>query len=166
MTPEIHTGATHMAERRYWLFKSEPNAYSYTDLQNDGVADWDGVRTYQARNFLRDDLKVGDGILFYHSNAAPMAVVGTAIVVRSGYPDSTAWDPKSAHPDPKSSPDQPRWYMVDIKAEQEFESPVTLESIKVLPGLEKMMVAQRGARLSVQPVALEEWEIVTKIGLG
>ncbi len=155
-----------MAERRYWLFKSEPNAYSYADLQKDGVAEWDGVRNYQARNLLRDDIKEGDGILFYHSNAVPMAVMATAIVVRSGYPDSTAWDPKSAHPDPKSSPDEPRWYMVDIKADQAFKEPVTLEAIKVLPGLDKMMVAQRGARLSIQPVAPEEWEIVTKLGLG
>ncbi|SVC78929.1 uncharacterized protein METZ01_LOCUS331783, partial [marine metagenome] len=87
-----------MAKRRYWLFKSEPSAYSYTDLQNDGVAEWDGVRNYQARNFLRDEIKEGDGVLFYHSNAVPMAVVGTAVVVRSGYPDFTAWDPLSDHP--------------------------------------------------------------------
>ena len=153
-----------MAERRYWLFKSEPNAYSYADLQGDGVAEWDGVRNYQARNFLRDTIQEGDGILFYHSNAAPMAVVGTAVVVRSGYPDATAWDPASAHPDPKSTPDNPRWYVVDIRADREFESPVTLEAIKNTPGLEKMMVAQRGARLSIQPVTPEEWDIITKMG--
>ena len=155
-----------MAKRRYWLFKSEPSAYSYTDLQNDGVAEWDGVRNYQARNFLRDEIKEGDGILFYHSNAVPMAVVGTAVVVRSGYPDFTAWDPLSDHPDPTSTPSEPRWYMVDIKAETKFMEPVTLESIKSLPVLEKMMVAQRGSRLSIQPVAPEEWDIVTKMGLG
>ena len=155
-----------MAERRYWLFKSEPSAYSYADLQRDGVAEWDGVRNYQARNLLRDEVQEGDGVLFYHSNVAPMAVVGTAVVARSGYPDSTAWDPNSAHPDPKSSPDEPRWYMVDIKAEQEFKMPVTLESIKVMPGLEKMMVAQRGARLSVQPVSEQEWEIILGLGMG
>ncbi len=153
-----------MAERRYWLFKSEPNAYSYADLQNDGVAEWDGVRNYQARNFLRDSIKEGDGILFYHSSTSPMAVVGTAVVVRDGYPDSTAWDPDSAHPDPQSTPETPRWYMVDIKADREFESQVTLEAIKNTPGLEKMMVAQRGSRLSIQPVTPEEWDIVTKLG--
>ena len=153
-----------MADRRYWLFKSEPNAYSYADLQGDGVAEWDGVRNYQARNFLRDTIQEGDGILFYHSNAAPMAVVGTAVVVRSGYPDATAWDAASAHPDPKSTPDNPRWYVVDIRADREFESPVTLEAIKITPGLEKMMVAQRGARLSIQPVTPEEWDIITKMG--
>ena len=153
-----------MAERRYWLFKSEPNAYSYADLQRDGVAEWDGVRNYQARNLLRDTIQEGDGILFYHSSVAPMAVVGTAVVVRGGYPDETAWDPDSAHPDPKSTPDNPIWYMVDIRAEREFESPVTLDAIKSTPGLEKMMVAQRGARLSIQPVTPEEWDIVTKMG--
>ena len=153
-----------MAERRHWLFKSEPNAYSYGDLQEDGVAEWDGVRNYQARNFLRDTIQEGDGILFYHSNTAPMAVVGTAVVVRAGYPDATAWDPDSAHPDPKSTPDNPRWYMVDIRADREFESPVTLEAIKNTPGLEKMMVAQRGARLSIQPVTPEEWDIIAKMG--
>ena len=153
-----------MAERRYWLFKSEPNAYSYADLQRDGVAEWDGVRNYQARNLLRDTIQEGDGILFYHSSVAPMAVVGTAVVVRGGYPDETAWEPDSAHPDPKSTPDNPIWYMVDIRAEREFESPVTLDAIKSTPGLEKMMVAQRGARLSIQPVTPEEWEIVTKMG--
>lgn len=153
-----------MAEQRYWLFKSEPNAYSYADLQGDGVAEWDGVRNYQARNFLRDTIHENDGILFYHSNVSPMAVVGTAVVVRDGYPDATAWDPDSAHPDPKSTPDNPRWYMVDIKADKKFESPVTLEAIKSTPGLEKMMVAQRGARLSIQPVTPAEWDIVTKMG--
>ncbi len=111
-----------MAERSYWLVKSEPNAYSFSDLQgeDDGTAEWDGVRNYQARNTMRDDMKVGDGVLFYHSNVKPMAVVGTATVVREGYPDDTAWDPSSDHPDPKSTPDKPLWYMVDIKAESEF----------------------------------------------
>ena len=153
-----------MAEQRFWLFKSEPSAYSYADLQRDGVAEWDGVRNYQARNFLRDSIQEGDGVLFYHSSTSPMAVVGTAVVVRGGYPDSTAWDPDSEHPDPQSTPDNPRWYMVDIRAEEEFQSPVTLEAIKGTPGLEKMMVAQRGSRLSIQPVTAEEWDIVTKLG--
>ena len=154
-----------MAERSYWLVKSEPNTYSFTDLQreDDRTAEWDGVRNYQARNTMRDDMKAGDGVLFYHSNVKPMAVVGTATVVREGYPDDTAWDPSSEHPDPKSTPDKPIWYMVDIKAESVFARPVTLEEIKQTPGLEKMALVNR-SRLSVQPVRPEEWRII--VGLG
>ncbi len=154
-----------MAERSYWLVKSEPNTYSFSDLQreDDGTAEWDGVRNYQARNTMRDDMKVGDGVLFYHSNVKPMAVVGTATVVGEGYPDDTAWDPSSEHPDPKSTPDEPIWYMVDIKAESEFARPVTLEEIKQTPGLEKMALVNR-SRLSVQPVRPEEWRIIVDLG--
>ena len=152
-----------MAKRRYWLFKSEPSAYSYADLQNDGVAEWDGVRNYQARNFLRDEIMEGDGILFYHSNAAPMAIVGTAVVVRSGYPDFTAWNPQSAHPDPKSTPAEPRWYMVDIKPLTRFQKEVTLQEIKNIPDLHDMILVNN-SRLSVQPVTATEWEIITSLG--
>ncbi len=154
-----------MAERSYWLVKSEPNTYSFTDLQSEdgGTAEWDGVRNYQARNTMRDDMKVGDGVLFYHSNVKPMAVVGTATVVGEGYPDDTAWDPSSEHPDPKSTPDKPIWYMVDIKAESEFARPVTLEEIKQAPGLEKMALVNR-SRLSVQPVRPDEWRIIVHLG--
>ena len=154
-----------MAERGYWLVKSEPNTYSFSDLrsEDDGTAEWDGVRNYQARNTMRDDMKDGDGVLFYHSNVKPMAVVGTATVVREGYPDDTAWDPSSEHPDPKSTPDEPIWYMVDIKAESEFARPVTLEEIKQTPGLEKMALVNR-SRLSVQPVRPEEWRIIVDLG--
>ena len=124
-------------ERNYWLFKSEPTAYSFTDLmdEEDQTAEWDGVRNYQARNFLRDEVKIGDGVLFYHSNANPIAVVGTALVVREGYPDDTAWDPDSEHPDPKSTPENPIWFMVDIKGEAYLNKPVTLKEIKATPGL-------------------------------
>jgi len=154
-----------MAERSYWLVKSEPNTYSFSDLQreDDRTAEWDGVRNYQARNTMRDDMKVGDGVLFYHSNVKPMAVVGTATVVGEGYPDDTAWDPSSEHPDPKSTPDKPIWYMVDIKAEGEFARPVTLEEIKQTPGLEKMALVNR-SRLSVQPVRPDEWRIIVHLG--
>ena len=154
-----------MAERSYWLVKSEPNTYSFSDLQreDDGTAEWDGVRNYQARNTMRDDMKVGDGVLFYHSNVKPMAVVGTATVVGEGYPDDTAWDPSSEHPDPKSTPDKPIWYMVDIKAASEFARPVTLEEIKQTPGLEKMALVNR-SRLSVQPVRPEEYRIIVDLG--
>ena len=154
-----------MAERNYWLVKSEPNTYSFTDLQaeEDGTAEWDGVRNFQARNTMRDDMKVGDGVLFYHSSTKPMAVVGTATIVREGYPDDTAWDPASDHPDPKSTPDKPIWYMVDIKAEAELARPVTLEEIKQTPGLEKMALVNR-SRLSVQPVRHEEYRIIVDLG--
>ena len=147
-----------MAERRYWLLKSEPGSYSYADLQGEEghTAEWDGVRNYQARNLLRDEIKIGDGVLFYHSSTKPQAVIGTAVVVREGYPDDTAWDPSSDHPDPKSTPDKPIWYMVDIEAEREFKRQVTLAEIRDTPGLEKMVLVNK-SRLSVQPVRLEEW---------
>ena len=152
--------------KRYWLFKSEPNAYSFDDLmsEEDQTAEWDGVRNYQARNLLRDQMKVGDGVLFYHSNAKPMAVIGTAVIVREGYPDDTAWDPDSEHPDPKSTPDNPIWYMVDIKAETELTRQVTLEDVKSTPGLEDMVLVNR-SRLSVQPVKAEEFRIIVDLGM-
>ena len=148
----------------YWLFKSEPNTYSYDNLVRDGVAEWDGVRNFQARNFLRDEIKEGDGVLFYYSNAKPLVIVGTAVVTRSGYPDSTAWDPDSDHPDPKSTPDKPLWYMVDIQADERFPEPLTVARMREEPGLAGMLVLKRGMRLSVQPVTAEEWELVVKLG--
>ena len=155
-----------MAERNYWLFKSEPTAYSYSDLQgeDDRTAEWDGVRNYQVRNLMRDEMKVGDGVLFYHSSTTPMAVVGTARIVKEAYPDHTAWDPSDKHFDPKSNPDNPAWLMVDIQAEQELSRPVTLEEIKSHPTLQKMMVARRGMRLSISPVTREEWDEIVTLG--
>ena len=157
-----------MAERRYWLFKSEPTAYSFADLQaeEDQTAEWDGVRNYQVRNYMRDDMKVGDGVLFYHSSAKPLAVVGTARIVREAYADSTALDPAEKHYDAKSSPDNPIWLMVDIKAEQEFKRPVTLDEIKQNPRLQNMLVIRRGMRLSIQPVTQEEWDEVVGMDSG
>lgn len=154
-----------MADRRYWLFKSEPNAYSFQDLigEEDQTAEWDGVRNYQARNFLRDEVKVGDSVLFYHSSAKPTAVVGTASVVRDGYPDDTAWDPNSEHPDPKSTPEKPIWFMVDIKGEAELARPVTLAEIKETPGLEDISLFRR-PRVSIHPISPDEWKIITELG--
>ena len=150
---------------RYWLFKSEPTAYSFADLMNEPekTAEWDGVRNYQARNFLRDEVKEGDGVLFYHSSADPTAVIGTAVVVRSGYPDHTAWDLDSDHPDPKSSPENPRWYMVDIKGEAALPNPVTLAAIKANPALGNISLITR-PRISVHPIAPEEWRIIREMG--
>ena len=144
--------------------KSEPEVYSITDLQRDGTTCWDGVRNYQARNFMRDDMRVGDGVLFYHSNAQPMGIYGVARVVREAYPDHTAFDPADPHYDPKSDPATPTWMMVDVGYVGAFKSPITLATLKNTPGLEKMLVVQRGSRLSVQPVSRAEWDIV--MGLG
>jgi predicted RNA-binding protein with PUA-like domain len=152
-----------MAER-YWLFKSEPNSYSYDDLVNDGTAEWDGVRNFQVRNWLRDDIKPGHGLLFYHSSAKVIGVVGTATVVREGYPDDTAWDPGSAHPDPKSTPEKPLWYMVDIEAVERFADTVTPDEMRVMPELADMMVLKRGMRFSIMPVTAEEFDTVVRMG--
>lgn len=151
---------------RYWLFKSEPKAYSFDDLLLDGVAEWDGVRNFQARNLLRDEIQEGDKILFYHSNVEPRAIVGTATVVRSGYPDHTAWDPGSEHPDPKSTPEKPIWFMVDIMAAERFSSPITLETLKTTPGLAEMMLLRRGMRLSIQPVTIQQWTTIMALRSG
>jgi predicted RNA-binding protein with PUA-like domain len=150
--------------RRYWLMKTEPQAFSLDDLRRrpGGVEPWDGVRNYQARNFMRDEMQVGDGVLFYHSSVDPPGVVGIAEVVREGYPDTTAFDPNDAHFDPKSDPKAPRWYRVDVRFVRAFPRMVTLEELRRTPGLEGMMVVRRGARLSVQPVTPREWEIVLK----
>jgi len=155
-----------VSERNYWLLKSEPTAYSFSDLlKEEGLtAEWDGVRNYQARNTLRDEMKIGDGVLYYHSNAKPTAVVGTAVVVREGYPDYTAWDPGSEHPDAKSTPERPTWYMVDIKAQTRFSRLVTLSEIKGVSSLKNMVLVNR-SRLSVQPVSIEEWGIINDMGM-
>ena len=156
-----------MPEKRYWLFKSEPTAYSFDDLMNDpdGWAEWDGVRNYQARNMMRDDMKVGDSILFYHSNAKPMAVVGIASVVREGYDDFHALDPDDKHYDPKATPEKPIWSMVDIKGERPLARPVTLAEIKENPKLKDMLLIRKGMRLSIQPITKEEFiEVVSQGG--
>ena len=155
-----------MRNKKYWLMKSEPSDYSFDDLKNErnSTAEWDGVRNYQARNLLRDEIKVGDEVLFYHSNSKPSAVVGTAKVVRNGYPDFTAWDPNSDHPDPKSTEENPIWYMVDIQAGETFRNPVSLSDIKVTTELLDMVLV-RNSRLSVQPVSESEYIKVISMGL-
>src|SRR5512145_66736 len=124
-----------MATKRYWLLKSEPGEFSITDLEQapGKTTYWDGVRNYQARNILRDEMIVGDGILFYYSNASPAAIAGTARVVKAGYPDHTQFDPADKHFDEKSPRDTPRWYMVDIQWESTFETPITIDDIKSEP---------------------------------
>jgi predicted RNA-binding protein with PUA-like domain len=151
--------------RRYWLLKTEPGCFSYEDLlaSPKRTAYWDGVRNYQARNFLRDEMKRGDGVLFYYSNAEPSGIVGTAEVVREGYPDFTALDPKEEHFDPKSSEENPIWYMVDIRAGQKFKELLALGDLRHVPALEKMELLRKGSRLSVQPVRPEEWKTVLEL---
>lgn len=154
-----------MVSKSFWLLKSEPDVFSIEDLAKakGKTTFWDGVRNYQARNFLRDSLKIGDGVLFYHSNSEPSAIAGIAEVVREGYPDHTAFDPKDVHFDPKSKKETPTWYMVDIKHVETFKEPVPLERLRQETKLEKMALLQKGSRLSVQPVTKEEWQIVLKI---
>ena len=144
--------------------KSEPGACSIDSLKNDGETYWDGVRNFQARNFLRDQIKKGDLVLFYHSNAEPSGVAGIARVVREGYPDFTAWDKKDIHYDPKSAKDKPLWFMVDIEFVEKFPHFVALEELKANPALKGMMVIQRGSRLSVQPVEKKHFEMVYRMG--
>lgn len=151
---------TKKRKRQYWLFKSEPGAYSIDDLVSDGSTHWDGVRNYQARNMLRDEIQIGDRVLFYHSTAKPMAVVGSAKVVKGGYPDHTAFDKKDKHYDPKSDPDEPTWFMVDIEPIQKFKQPVTRDDLKDDEVAGGMMVMRRGSRLSIQPVTETEWKAV------
>jgi len=125
---------------------------------------WDGVRNYQARNHLRDDFSVGDGVLFYHSQARPPAVVATATVVRAGFPDPTQFDRRSPGFDPKATRDAPRWVAVDIRLDRELARPVTLTEMREVRGLEKMVLLRKGSRLSVQPVSAGEWQIVNRLG--
>lgn len=153
--------------RQYWLFKSDPDTFGLKELRGspDRTTCWDGVRNYQARNLLRDSIRTGDGVLFYHSQLKPPEIVATAKVVRAGYPDPTQFDPSEPHHDPKSDPQAPRWYAVDIRLEREFGRPVTLPELRETPGLEEMVLLQRG-RLSVQPVTPGEWKIILKLGQG
>lgn len=156
---------TAKSARQFWLFKSEPDAYSIGELAKEPTRTtfWDGVRNYQARNFLRDTVQVGDRVLFYHSNVDPLVIVGTAEVVKSGYPDHTAFDPKDHHFDPKSDPDKPTWFMVDIRLRQIFPKPVTRDELKECNELKNMMVLRKGARLSIQPVTFAEWNAVHRL---
>jgi predicted RNA-binding protein with PUA-like domain len=149
----------------YWLFKSEPSCYSFADLMAapDRTTGWDGVRNFQARNFLRDDIKVGDGVLFYHSSADPPAIAGFAKVVRAGHPDPTAFDPKADHYDPKSDRASPVWYQVSIRAERAIDPPLELPVLKAIPALKGMELLRKGSRLSIQPVTAAEWASVVAL---
>ncbi len=149
----------------YWLLKNEPDCFSNQDLARapKQTTCWDGVRNYQARNFLRDSIKRGDRVFYYHSNAEPSAIVGTAVVVREAYPDHTAWDPQNDHFDPAASPENPIWQMVDIQLEQIFERPIPLEELREVPELAGMELLRRGSRLSVQPVSAAHFAVILRL---
>ena len=147
---------------RCWLMKSEPDVYSIDDLKRDGSTCWEGVRNYQARNLMRE-MDVGDAVLFYHSNAKPPGVAGLARVARTAYPDHSSWDPAHKYYDPRSTADEPRWWMVDVEYVDTLPHLVALDQLKSEPALEDMVVTKR-SRLSVQPVRQEEYEVVVRMG--
>jgi len=149
--------------KRYWLMKCEPSAYTIDDLKRDRKTSWEGVRNYQARNFMRDRMQVGDEVLFYASNAEPSGVTGFARIARAGYVDEYQFKPGHKYYDPDSSHEKPAWYMVDIEFVERFPATLPLETLKHTKGLEKMMVIKKGSRLSVQPVSKGEYDIVARL---
>ncbi|MHB1949985.1 MAG: EVE domain-containing protein [Acidiferrobacteraceae bacterium] len=150
------------AARHYWLMKSEPSCFSIDHLERrpGQTEHWDGVRNFQVRNMMRDEMRVGDKALFYHSSCAVPGIVGTMEVVRGGYPDFTAWDPQSEHFDPRSTPENPVWYMVDVRLVSRFRRTVTLPELRTHPVLSGMRTLARGNRLSITPVSEAEWRAV------
>ena len=150
--------------KRYWLMKCEPSAYTIDDLARDGRTSWEGVRNYQARNFMRDLMQEGDAVLFYASNADPSGVTGLATILKAGYPDHFARKKGHTYFDPAGTRDAPVWYMVDLGFVERFASTVSLETLKAAKGLGRMMVTQKGSRLSVQPVTRAEYHVVVRLG--
>ena len=150
--------------KRYWLMKSEPDAFSIDDLKKVGTEPWNGVRNYQARNFMRA-MHIGDGVLFYHSNCKEPGIVGTATVASAAYPDETQFDPKSHYHDPKSTREEPRWSLVDVKFERKLKRTLTLEEIKRHADDlgEGFALIQRGSRLSVMPVTAAQWKLLLSL---
>ncbi|MGB0723677.1 MAG: EVE domain-containing protein [Gammaproteobacteria bacterium] len=146
----------------YWLMKSEPDAFGLDDLERVGTEPWDGVRNYQARNMMRDEMKVGDPIFFYHSNCDVPGIVGLAEVAKEGYPDHTAFDPDAKYYDPKSDPDKPRWYMVDVRFVRRLKRTISLKELKELADgpLADMPLVRKGNRLSVMPVPKAAWDYI------
>ena len=153
---------------KYWLLKSEPTSFSFDDLWKSPkrTTRWDGVRNFQARNYLRDDMQVGDLAFFYHSSADPTAIVGIAEVVKAGYPDPTAFDASDDHFDPKSKRDAPLWYSVDIRAKEPAKHPIALAELRQQKGLAHMVLLQKGSRLSVQPVSEAEWKLIYRLAFS
>ena len=148
---------------QYWLIKSEPDAFSIDDLQLAGVEPWDGIRNYQARNFMRDQMQVGDQVFFYHSSCATPGIVGICEVASEPYPDPTAFDPENNYYDPKSDPDRPRWILVDMKFVKKLENLLSLKELKTIPELEEMRLLRKGNRLSIMPIEKSEWDFIVGI---
>jgi predicted RNA-binding protein with PUA-like domain len=149
----------------YWLMKSEPETFGIEHLKKrpKQTEPWDGVRNYQARNMMRDDMKVGDKAFFYHSNCAEPGIVGIVEIVKAGYPDTTELDPESPYYDPKSTQENPRWFRVDVKFEQQFDKTITLQAMKQYPQLEGMTVLAKGSRLSITPVSAAHWAFIQSL---
>ena len=150
--------------RNYWLMKCEPAAYTIANLARDGSTSWEGVRNYQARNFMRDTMKIGDAVLFYASNAEPSGVTGIAKVSREAHPDHYAWNKGHKYFDPKSATTNPIWFMVEISFVEQFSGTLPLATLKATKGLRNMMVTKKGSRLSIQPVTKAEFNIVVRLG--
>jgi predicted RNA-binding protein with PUA-like domain len=152
--------------KRYWLMKTEPGTWSIDDFAKAKAQTtcWEGVRNYQARNFMRDDFREGDGVLIYHSNANPAGIAGVGIVAKAAYPDHYSWDKRSKYFDPKSSKETPRWFMVDIQATHRLRNFLSLAELKEHQELSKMLVCKRGQRLSIQPVDKEHFSLTKKLG--
>jgi predicted RNA-binding protein with PUA-like domain len=149
---------------KYWLMKTEPSTFSIFDLKNspNQITHWEGVRNFQARNFMRDEMKVGDKVLIYHSVTEPVGIFGTAVICKEAYDDHFQFNAKSKYFDAKASPEKPIWKMVDVKFVELFAHPITLKEIKSMPELETMLVVQKGSRLSIQPVQKSEWDFILK----
>ena len=149
----------------YWLIKTEPTEFSIDDLEKrpDQIEHWDGVRNYQARNMLRDEMKIGDVAFFYHSNCAEPGIVGTVKIVKEGYPDHTAFDPENKHFDPKSDKENPRWYMVDVKLDKKFDRTITLSEMRLHPELDSLILLRKGNRLSVMPVDEKHFQAILNL---
>jgi predicted RNA-binding protein with PUA-like domain len=150
--------------KRYWLMKCEPSAYSISNLARDGDTSWEGVRNFQARNFMRDDMSLGDPVLFYASNADPSGVSGLATITRTSYPDDFAWKKGHKYFDARSTKAAPTWFMVNVGFVEEFAATIPLSTLKATKSLEGMKVVQKGSRLSVQPVTKKEYDIVVRLG--
>jgi predicted RNA-binding protein with PUA-like domain len=149
----------------YWLMKSEPDTFSIDDLQKrpEQTEHWDGVRNYQARNLMRDEMKIGDQVFFYHSNCELPGIVGIAEVVNESYPDFTAFDPENKHFDPKSNPEKPTWFMVDVKFVRKLKRTISLQELKLKPELSDLALVRRGNRLSINPVSQDQWTFILNL---